>query len=795
MRDADGTSPRRRLRHDLAACALLVAISALAFGDVLAGWRGLYYRDLAQFSYPTKFAFRAVVSGGELPLWNRFFSAGQPFAANPQNEVFYPLNWLVLLLDYFFAFHLQILLHVWLSLIGMYALARSIGMQSAAAFFTALSWGLGGVTMSYVNLLPFLYSAGWLPLICLFARRMIVHRSRRDFALAAICLGMQLLAGEPTTALQTGLLLGCYAIDRAMRAASRLRTLATSLALLAAAACAALMLSAAQTLPAIDFAGDSARSRPFTYEMASDWSFPWQRAVELLFPSAFGHVSLHGAQWYWASALYRRGAPFLVTIYCGLLVAILALAGTLVGGTKRRLMLGVTGLSFLLALGAHTPLFRIAYDAGATANIRYPEKFVLMGLFAITLFSGDVLQRLLDGDEPLLRRALEISSAVLAIACALVAISFTAAGQTFVTRLWHWPPQSPTTDFLHGVMQRDWAIAALRAAAAFALLATLRHLRRPVWLLLLATFLVADLVPIAEEVNPRLPRSFFDLPPATRMLASDRGESRLFHVASLRAGGVADRYMATGPGAPWVVRNGLFPREPALAGIATVMEIDFDRTALHPTSDFLESYYDVVRAGRRERYPLFMAMSNARYRVDFRDFDEENRRTGGDFRLSVPVTFEDDGPAPRYYFAESIEPIAGRADFVRKIVARDWPRRVAFVEGHEGFATSGGAVRSVVESANGADLRVTSAGNNLLVMSVTPDRHWRISIDGRRVEPLLTNVGYQAVVVGAGEHRIAMRYVNPLVAAGAVVSIFTLFVLVAVAIRSRTADALGRIAS
>src|SRR5204862_197411 len=145
----------------------------------------------------------------------RFFSAGQPIAANPEHEAFYPLTWLILLPSYDLGYRLHILVHIYIALVGMYALLRSMELRIEAALFGAISWGFGGLVMSWVNLLPILFCAAWLPLTCLFARRFLLRPNKRDFAIAALFLGLQFLVSEPTTVAQTGLLLGIYALYRA----------------------------------------------------------------------------------------------------------------------------------------------------------------------------------------------------------------------------------------------------------------------------------------------------------------------------------------------------------------------------------------------------------------------------------------------------------------------------------------------------------------------------------------------------------------------------------------------------
>ena len=123
--------------------------------------------------------------GGEFPYWNPYFGAGQPLAANPEHEVFYPLTWLILLPSYRVAFHLLTLIHLYIAAFTMYALLRSMRVRPEAAFFGALSYAIGGIAVSYLNLLPYLFTAAWLPLTCLYTRRFLLHRAWRDCASSA----------------------------------------------------------------------------------------------------------------------------------------------------------------------------------------------------------------------------------------------------------------------------------------------------------------------------------------------------------------------------------------------------------------------------------------------------------------------------------------------------------------------------------------------------------------------------------------------------------------------------------
>jgi hypothetical protein len=75
------------------------------------------------------------------------------------------------------------------------------------------------------------------------------------------------------------------------------------------------------------------------------------------------------------------------------------------------------------------------------------------------------------------------------------------------------------------------------------------------------------------------------------------------------------------------------------------------------------------------------------------------------------------------------------------------------------------------------DLDASRAG--VLVVSQAFFKGWRATVDGRAAPVMRVNGLVQGVPVGAGRHRVTLRYRAPGLGAGAVVSAATLFVLLA----------------
>jgi len=777
VNDAIATQAVSR-RSDLLAVASLVLLVTIAFGDVLAGFNNFYMRDLTRYYYPAKQILREIVQGGEFPYWNRYFSAGQPIAANPEHEVFYPLTWLILLPSYDFGYRLQILIHIYVGVLGMYAMLRSMELRPFAAWFGAISWGLGGVYLSEVNLLPILFCAAWLPLTCLYVRRFLLRPSVRDFAGSALFLGLQFLVGEPTTVMQTGLLLGFYALYRGWYAQPRVLKSAVAVGWVALISLSALTIGAAQFLPALDHVHDSARSRPFGFDLVSAWSMPWAKLAELIYPNILGHISVNRVMWYWGGGLYPgMGSPFLFSVYVGLLTVAFCVAGAFVRPRGGWVVLIIAIVSAILALGDHTPLLKGLYRAGIATSIRYPEKFAMMGIFAAIVFASQMFDRMLAGDVVVRDAALGFAAATTVVAATLVIAGFTPLYARTFMHIWGMTKNAGSMVMV-GLSRKDWTLAAVRGAGAVAILITARLRWTRVWMIASGALIAADLIYVTAQLNPRMPRRFFDTPPLAATLPANRADFRVFHeVDWYGSEETARKFFSTGDAVYWVVRNGLFPMVPAGAKIRTVIERDYDKTQLLPTIDFTDSVWDVKRSGRGDWWEPFMAMSNAWYRAEYRGFEQEKTRTKNNFKISQPVQFIPSMHWPRYYFSDQIVTIRNRQDFVSILDSQSLSRRVAFIKAPS-FVPADGVVRNVVETTNTATIDVESQGRGFLVMSVTPHKYWRITIDGRPVQAVITNIGFQGVVVPQGKHRVLMTYRNDLVVTGLWISAIAIAVFV-----------------
>jgi hypothetical protein len=708
------------------ALALLALLVVVLYADILFAGRGFYLLDVISYHVPMKWIVRNVLMHGELPLWNHFYSAGQPLAANPAYEVFYPPQWLIFLPSFHFGFQLHIVVHFVIAAWGMFLLLRALGARALAAGFGAATFVVCGPYLSLATKLPLLFSLSWMPLALYCARKAIVGRKRRDVAVAALVLAMQLIIGEPTMAMQTWAIIGGYALWRRGEIKKNLTTVVM-------VGVAAALVAAIQLVPALDFTRDSVRSEPFEFRVVSNWSMPLERPMEMFLPSLFRNVTNEAGAPAITTMYPFRSDAFVAEMYLGLFVALIAVAGVLAASRGAAAVVTAVVLSIVVAAGDHTPLLKILYELHLFRSIRYPEKFILTAAFALIVWAALLFDRMLAGDRKLVRVAIVVASIWLAI-MAVVAVT---NGRYF-----------------------GWQL--LRAAVVVTLLAQIRRGAVP---LIIVALTIADLAWATRAQVPRMPRAYFDPPAAVSQIpvklprifpesywqAFDQDPAALQWIANRSP----EQYW-------WLIRNMLYDHLPARWDRALVMEDDVDRTALKTTDALLEAMKTARARHAIAAEQPFLKIAGASLR--FR------------FGSSAPLEIVRES-YPRCAFADRVV----RFTSLEQMLDLQRGMETVAVADIEPFTPARGLIHFVGESANATRIGLRADGRAFLVISTTAHRYWSATIDGKPAPLLLTNGAYQGIVVPAGEHVIETRYRNPMIWIGAVITLLALIGLAVIA--------------
>ena len=750
------------------------------FGPVLSPGRALANRDIAIFHLPLRAAFRALAASG-LPIWNPWLHGGQPILSNPSYGAFYPPSWLVFAAPPAYALGLMAVLHAALAFAGAWRLARHFGCGRGPAALAGVGYTGCGAYISLLSAYNLFGSLAWLPWVLAWgdeSLRETGQRWWRPALLAGGALGLQLLSGEPSPVVMSGLALLALATSAARRRPAAAPRVGVPFLF-------ALALAAAQLLPTLSRLGDSPRGA-LPADIATTWSMPPLRLAEIFLPHLFGDPKRLAEGLYFGWQINDNG-PYVESLYPGLLLAALGVAALLGGRIPRR---AAWVLAFLggcaLAFGRHNPLYAgLRRAIPVLAVLRFPEKFICLAVLALVVAGVLGWQRLLDerdaGRPGAANLPLAISLAALAAALTLTTLLYTVprvAAWFIISQGLPALPDAARGLALQYLRGEGWAMA--RTAAAVALFLGLCRWPRPPRRLLelLAVLLTAlDLwhhghgwVQTIEADAYRTP------PPLAAALPSTR--DRIFVQRSLRDESPVLR--RAGDPRSLFTRSYLQQLKPysgALWRLAYAFEVDFDMTR----SVWGRRADAVVRREQDQprRLYRYMGVWNVGTLVLQKTFREQvaalrnpaalplrvvpNPYVLSRFRLVPRVMFHAGyGAALAAARAEGWE-VARREHCVR-------PGRPAATRGYELPAR----LLGVTDRGGRIEARYRAEGAAFFVAAMTYDPAWRAFVEGRRLPTYPTAAGQLGVALPAGEHRLELRYREPLAGIGAALSLLAL---------------------
>ena len=161
--------------------------------------------DLVLENYAWKRFIIESLKQGEIPLWNPYTFAGEPFLANGQHSALYPFSLIFYVLPLWQAYGWFTVSQLWLAGVWMYLLARVLGLRRASAIIAAVTYQLSAFFVFSVVFTMVIAAAAWLPFILAMTELVIRQHpalggrpARAPWAvLGALGLGIAMLAGHP----------------------------------------------------------------------------------------------------------------------------------------------------------------------------------------------------------------------------------------------------------------------------------------------------------------------------------------------------------------------------------------------------------------------------------------------------------------------------------------------------------------------------------------------------------------------------------------------------------------------
>jgi hypothetical protein len=386
-----------------------------------------------QFFSWRQFGF-GELSHGNLALWDPHIYGGAPYFGGTQAAMLYPTNVLLLFMPLPLAINWSIAINVWLLGAFMYLWTAYRGLRPMACFVSGVMLMFCGPHFLHVYGGHPVHMAvmTWAPLVFLAIDGVFCAASRKQIyswcLLGMFAVAMQILGGHPQYLFFTGIAAGVYGLFGGFQRFGKLPRTGLSapqggkrffeaygvpMVSIAAIFGGGSALAAIQLFTAVQANGETIRSVKVPFEFASMFGFPPENLLTLLNPYFFGDME---GQAYWGRCYLWE-----MSLFVGVTGLVLAIYGAFYGrpepatktkgaaqGKKNKkeasvavadpvsvaagaklpstgIMTALVVVTFILALGVHTPLFEFLYNfCPGFSKFRGISKFT----FQTSLFLG-----------------------------------------------------------------------------------------------------------------------------------------------------------------------------------------------------------------------------------------------------------------------------------------------------------------------------------------------------------------------------------------------------------------------
>lgn len=273
--------------------------------------------DPIRQQFPWRELSIAEVKNWQLPLWNPYNFTGTPLLANIQSGVFYPLNFLFLILPFATGWSLLILSQTLLIMLFMYLYLRNLRLSEVSAIFGALVFSFSGFVVAWYEWGTIVHTLLWLPLILLAIDKIFVSQNKKHLLWIIILIFAycsSFFAGH----IQVFFYLFIYSVTYFVfilyqhKGFSLNKLLYYSSILIAF-----LLIASILWFPFLQLTSYSARDLDIRSWLDAGWFIPWQHLIQFIAPDFFGNPT---ALNYWGTWNYGE-----MVGYVGILPLILAL--------------------------------------------------------------------------------------------------------------------------------------------------------------------------------------------------------------------------------------------------------------------------------------------------------------------------------------------------------------------------------------------------------------------------------------------------------------------------------------
>ncbi len=702
--------------------------------------------DIVMQIVPWAHQVREAWRHGLFPLWNDLAGCGYPLLANGQSSGFSPIRLLALLLPLGWAFTAEAALKMLIAMTFTFLYGRRRGWSELPSVAAAVCFGFCTFMQTWLHF-PLVTVACFLPAVFLHVDLFFERVTWRRLVFSITLWSVMFFGGHPETCAHAAFLAGLYVLW--IVAVERPRQWRENLCVIGAIAGAgvlAIIIASPFLAPFLEAVSRSQRFQELQiYPNAIGYYSDLPSEVILFQPQFYGHVP-YEKPWGPAVAESITGFAGIFGIASWIALLLRALITRRLRGREAFFIIATPiVLGIVLAWPIVSTSFHALFKLAANARLR------LLLCWCSAVMTGAQLDALLRE-----RRTWPLFAGIAVILGSML-------------KLMHYLPFPDDASRDTAMIAFVPSMLVLIVSLFFAV--SLRFRKWTMMFLLVA--IVAELWTVSAGWNPTLPQAMSY--PATPLI------TKLLELRANDGAARPYRFVGLGPA--------LFPNSNALYGLEDVRAHDpmaygdylgFLRVLEgYNTADYFAKWNDADT-------PL-LDFLNVKYVVSAPSETLANESRFHQLYSGKDGTiFENATVLPRFFAPRSVIVESHRERFAKRLAQhKDWAG-LALVERPIAARTGPQATVMLLSSA-GSDfrMRVHASQTALIASSIAFFPGWRVTYNGRALEPIAVDGPFLGFTVPAGDGQVRVHYAPTSFYGGLAASLFTIGALVGTGVRLR----------
>ncbi len=696
------------------------------------------YFDVLRQLYPWKSLAISQIKQGNFPLWNPYNFSGAPLFANIQSAILYPFNIVYFMLPQIIAWSFLVFLQPLFACIFTYLYARKIGIKIFGSLFAAISFGFSSFFSVWLEYNTIGHVICYLPLALLAIEQFLTNKKRRYLLLFILSLFAASLAGHIQIFAYLFFFVGVYIFFRAKSLGISFPKVLFFFMMLS------LGLSSVQFVPGFELISLAARSPHPYYEMMEKILIqPWQ-LVMLMVPDFFGNPATRN---YWIQDTYIGKVTSI-----GLVGLVFFLYSFFKKKTFFLSFFSLTALAILLLVTAN-PLTAMLYHFPLPfISSSAPTLSIFLWCFSLSILAGFGVDVFLSLDN-IKNRFYPLYAIALVFCIVWIAVFFSRFG------IISWKE-------IYTIGAKPLLYESVLFGITIVLLLTgiFRKQTKIIIVLLLLFIQIGDVFHAFQKFNPFSPQqTVFPKAEVFTVLQNKSGVNRFwgYGAAAIEAN-FATQYNLFSP-------DGYDPLYPSwygsflpssnngklLSAFTPQTRSDAVIAQGYGQDNFTNRYRDQV-----------LTMLGVSYILD-RDANGLTERsfTPDRFRLIYQKDgwkiLDDKKSLPRAFLASNYHIFTTPKAFEETFFDKSFNPKVTVLLSEDpkvpSFAT--GEATIVSYAPENVVIKISSAGNSMLVLSDTYYPGWQATVDGMQTHIFKADYAFRGVLVPKGEHLVVFTFV------------------------------------